>query len=111
MPGRVGLQGGVRRRAAAAALVEQHDVVARGVELPTVRWRNAAAGPAVQEDGGLRAPGADPLPVDDVAVADIEPAGLEGLDLRVERAQRAHCRGLPGNACRRRDGLPAARSD
>ena len=90
MPGRVGLQAGVGRRLAAAALVEQDHVVEIRVEQPALLRRDGAARPAMQEDGGLRALGADTLPVDRVAVADVQHAGLERLDLGIEASQFAH---------------------
>ena len=74
MPGRVGLEAGVRRRLAAAALVEQDDVVELRIEQPPLLGRDGAARPAMQEHRRLGALGADAFPVDDVAVADIEHA-------------------------------------
>src|SRR5690606_11058422 len=81
---------GVRRRFPAAALVEQDDVVEFRVEDAPLLGRGTAAGAAMQEDGGLGAFRADPLPVDGVSVADIEHAGLEGCDLGIEGAQVSH---------------------
>ena len=90
MPGRVGLQAGVGRRFAAAALVEQDDVVEIRVELAPLLGRDGAARPAMQEDGGLRTLCSDALPVDRVAVADVQHAGLERLDLGIETSQLGH---------------------
>src|SRR5690606_13575112 len=52
--------------------------------------RQPAAGTAMQEHCGLGAGRADALPIDAVAVADVEMAGGVGFDLRVEAAQVAH---------------------
>src|SRR5262249_33928914 len=74
----------VRRAPAAAALVEKDDPVGGGIERPADPGRAAGAGPAVQHDDGfsLRIP-AD-LPVDPIALADVERSALVRFDLRVE---------------------------
>ena len=71
---RVGLQFGVRARAAAAALVEQDDHVMVGIEQAAVIGMAAAARPAVQEQRGLALRVARRFPADAVIVADIEMA-------------------------------------
>ena len=76
----------MRGRAAAAALVEEEDVVALRVELAAVVGAAAGAGSAVKEDGRLGARSPAALPVEAVAVADVEPAALVGLDRRIEGA-------------------------
>ena len=86
VPGRVGLEAGMRRRAAAAALVEQGDVVARGIELAAMIGAAAGAGAAMQHHRRLALRIAALLPVERVAVADVEPAGPVGLDRRIEGA-------------------------
>ena len=80
----------MRAAAAAAALVEQHDAIARRVE-EAPRFRIAAgARPAVQEHDGLARGIAAFLPVDLVAVADGQVAVTQWLDRRVEFATRVH---------------------
>jgi hypothetical protein len=49
--------------------------------------RAAGPGAAVEEDGGLAIGIAAQLPIDAVAVADVEVAGAVGLYRRVEGAQ------------------------
>ena len=49
IPGRVGLQAGVGRRAAAAALIEQRDVVKLGIEQAAMVGRDPAARAAMKE--------------------------------------------------------------
>ena len=71
-------------RASAAALVEQHDAVALGVEESPVPGRGARARSAVQEHDRLALGVAALLPVDAVAVADDEHAGLVRLDRGIE---------------------------
>ena len=86
VPGRVLAQLGVRRALAAAALVEEHDAPARGIEVAAVVGLDAAARAAVQEDG-LPARGvADLLVVERVERRDLEEAALERLDRRIEIA-------------------------
>ena len=86
-PGVVVLDQGVGARAAAAALVEQQDVVAFGVEQAAMIDAATGAGAAVEEDGGLALGVAAQLPIDLMAVAGIEPAAAIGLDRRIEAAQ------------------------
>jgi hypothetical protein len=77
----------MRRRAPAAALVEQQHAVLRGVEEAPVFRRAAAARAAVQEHRGFAVRVSAHLPVDLVAIAGVEHAGLEGLDRRIELRQ------------------------
>ena len=72
VPRRVGLERRVRAAAARAALIEHDDAIAGGVEEAAVIARAAAAGAAVQEHGRLAARVAAQLPIDAMAVADIE---------------------------------------
>lgn len=53
-------------------------------------WRNAAAGPAMEEHGGLAAAFTDTFEVDGVSVAYREPAGLVVLDRWVQGSQVTH---------------------
>lgn len=76
--------GDVRAGLSATALVEQHDPVLRGIEEASLGRRGPTAGTAVHEDHGLSLRVARGLPVDLLAVADIQVTGLVGLDLRVE---------------------------
>jgi hypothetical protein len=87
VPGGVGFEAGVGGGAAAAALVEQQDVPAFGVELPAVIRAAAGAGPAVEKDRRLAVRISALFPVQAVAVADVEMAGPIGLDRRIEGAQ------------------------
>jgi hypothetical protein len=77
----------VRPAAAAVALVEQHDPVGRGVELAAVVGRAAGTRAAVDHQYRLSAGISADLPVDFVAIADIEQAGVVGFDRRVKGAQ------------------------
>ena len=74
----------VRDRESAAALVEQHDAVPRGVEEPAVHGRRAGPRSAVQEHHGLALAVARDLPVDVLSVPHVEHARLERLDLRIQ---------------------------
>jgi hypothetical protein len=58
--------------ASAVALVEQNDAVRLRVELPPLAGRAAGARPAVHHDDGLARGVPADLPIDAVAVADIE---------------------------------------
>jgi monoamine oxidase len=74
----------MRRAAAAAALIEQHDLVARRVEpAPHVR-RQPLTRAAVQQNSGLAVGVAGQFPVDLVAVAHREQAGGVGLGRGIE---------------------------
>ena len=81
-----GVVGDVRVRATAAALIEQDDAVGVGIEELAVERGAAAAGPAVQEHGGLAVGVAADLPEDAVAVADVEETVLGRLDRGIELA-------------------------
>jgi len=76
----------MRRRAAAAALVEQGDVEPRRIELAAMLGAAAGAGAAMQHHRRLAVGIAALLPVEDMAIADIELPGPVGLDLRIESA-------------------------
>ena len=77
------IRAGAGRAAPAAALVEQHDAVALGVEHLPVPRLAARAGAAVQHQGGLPSRVSAHLPVDVVAVAGGEHSVLLRLDRRV----------------------------
>ncbi len=81
--------GGVRRAAPAAALVEQHQPVGRGVEVPPRPGRAAGARPAVHDDGGDAVGISAGFPVHAVALAHVQHAVGVRLDLRVQRAHRS----------------------
>src|SRR5207248_7337922 len=89
VPGRVGFEARIRRRLAAAALVEHQDLVLVGVELPPMIGARSAAGPAVEEYHRLAVGIAAQFPIKAAAVADVEHAAVVGLDLGIERAARA----------------------
>jgi hypothetical protein len=81
--GREGLRAG--DAATGAPLVEQDDAVAVGVEVPAVAGRAARAGAAVQDDGRLALRVAADLPVEAVAVPDVQQALRVRLERRVKR--------------------------
>jgi hypothetical protein len=56
VPGRVGIKARMRRRAAAAALIEQHDIVPLGIEQAAMRWGTSRTRAAVKKHRRL-APG------------------------------------------------------
>ena len=85
VPGRVGFERGMRAAPSRAALVEDDDSVASGIEEPPRVDVAAAAGPAVHEQGGLARGVAGLLVVHLVAVADGEIARVERLDRRILR--------------------------
>ena len=59
----------------------------RRIEQAAMGRRNAAAGTAMQEDRGLGAGRAGTLPIDHMAVADIEVAAGIGFDFGIEGTQ------------------------
>ena len=67
----------VRRAPAAVPLVQLHHEVGLGVEPPAAPRRAARAGAAVQDHGGLALAVAGQLPVQAVALADVEHALVE----------------------------------
>src|SRR5437667_9539663 len=71
---------------AAAALVEQDDPVRRRVETPPPTRGGPRARSAVQHDGGLPLGVTAGLPVDEMAVADVEQSAVVRLDVRVPLA-------------------------
>ena len=95
--------------AAGAALVEQHRMETLGIEQPAMIGLAAAAGPAMQIDGGNAVGAADALDIDLVAVADRElfrgqrRERIGALWLRLSRlgVRRHRCR--PSPACRPRN--------
>ena len=90
VPRRVVVEACERLGAAAAALVEQENVIQFGVELLALLGTAAGTGPAMKEYRRLAAPRTAPLPVDAVTVAHIEHSGLERLDRRVKGAALVH---------------------
>ena len=89
--GRVGghVDGGVarvREAAAAATLVEQDDPVSLGVEVAAASGAAARAGAAVHDERRLAGRVAARLPVDEVAVADVE----QPVVVRLDRRERRH---------------------
>ena len=92
----IGTVGDVGPGPSAVALVEQHDAVARGIEEASLVRRGPAAGTTVDEDRRFAVGISRGLPVDLLAVADVEVAGGVGLDRRIEIAHgpkpRAHAR-------------------
>ena len=77
----------MRPRAAAAALVEEQDVVARGIEQAAVIGRAAGARAPVEENGWFAVRVAAELPIDVMALARAEMTGLIGLDDWIEGAE------------------------
>src|SRR5690606_13999853 len=90
VPGRVVDERGVGTALAAAALVEQNDAVARGVEEAALPRARAAARSTVEEHDGLsiRVPGL--FEIDRVLGRDVEVPRPVRLDLRIEGAPRNH---------------------
>lgn len=72
---------GMRSAAACPPLIEQHYPVARRVEEPSMRRNAAAPRPSVHHQSRLALWVATNLPIDAVAVADIQEPGVMGLDL------------------------------
>ncbi len=79
---RVGGDCGVRGRAAAAALVEENDVVVTGVEEAAVKGGTAGTRAAMQIDDRLALGIAGLLPIDPVTSVAVQHALGEGLDGR-----------------------------
>ena len=88
MPGRVGSQAGMRDRPAASALIEQQDPVTVRVKQPSVVLGTAGAWAAMEEHGGLSGRVSTQLPVDFVAVANIQHARIIGFYRRIGFAQK-----------------------
>jgi hypothetical protein len=84
MPGGVFLQARERRAAAAAALIEQHDAIARGIKEAPLLGLRAAARSAVQEHDRLALGVAALLEVELVQRRDGQPPTTIGFDLRVQ---------------------------
>ena len=74
----------MRARAAAAALVEQHDAEGARVEVAAHGGRTAAPGAAVEDDYGDAFGIAALFDIDPVAVAHIYHALIERVDRRVK---------------------------
>jgi hypothetical protein len=89
VPGRVVLETCMRPAAAAAALVEEDDAIARGIEKPACARIAARAGTAVQENRGPALGIAAFLPVDLVTMADGQVSLAACLDRRIKSAPRA----------------------
>ena len=88
VPGGVVVEAGMRTRAAAAALVEQQHAILVWIEQPAMLGRAAGARAAMQEDRRLALGVAADFPIDLVAIAGVEMAGVIGLDLWVEATHR-----------------------
>ena len=84
MVGRVRVDAGVRRRAAAAALIEGDQAKALGVEEAPMRRREAGPRTAMQEQDGRAVGGAAFLPSQAVAVPDVEDAAGVRFAGRIE---------------------------
>src|SRR4029077_2918539 len=84
MPGGVLINAGMRRRAAAAALVEQHHAVAIGIVIAPHDGGRAATGAAMQQNGGLAVGIAAFLVIKLVEPGDLEPSRAVRNDLRIE---------------------------
>ncbi len=76
MPGGVVVQTGVRTGAATAALIEQQNLVALGIEQLAMMRRDAAARPAMNEDRRFPVRVAAQLPVDPVAIPSVQPTAV-----------------------------------
>src|SRR2546426_5497950 len=102
----------VRNTSAASTLVEQHDPVRGRIEKSAHARRASRARAAVEEQCRLPLGVATNLPIDEVAVADVEHALVERLDRRVHghkpnfawaAAYRPSLRKLSASTPRRRD--------
>jgi len=71
---------------AVSSLVEEHDAEGVGIEEPARPRQPARPWAAVEDHGWLAVWIAARLPVDEVAVADVQHAALVRLDLRVQVA-------------------------
>ena len=80
MPGRILVQAGVRRRASAAALVEQDDAVARRVVIAAHGRIAATAGSAMHDEHGFAVALAALLVIEIMAARNSQPAVAVGLD-------------------------------
>ena len=81
------MKGGMGTRAPAAPLIEQDDAIASGIEEPALGGSGAAARSAMEKEHGDAVAPARPLPIDLMAVTDIEHARLFRRNRRVELAQ------------------------
>ena len=86
VPGRIVFDARIGRRLAAAALVEDEDLVLVRIELPPVIGARSAARTAVEEYDRLSVRIARELPIEAMPVTDVEHARLVRLDLGIERA-------------------------
>ena len=68
-----------------AALIEQHDVIGRGIEELSVHRYQSAAWPAVKEHDRNALGIPDSFIVDLVNIGDLQHPRIEGFDLRIER--------------------------
>src|SRR6478672_3813369 len=84
MPGGVLVDAGMRRRAPASALVEQHDAVAVRIVIASHDGGRAAAGAAMQQHGGFAVGISAFLVVKFVKGRDLEPSRAVRNDLRIE---------------------------
>src|SRR5690606_7720026 len=91
VPGRVRLERRKRAAAPAPALVERDDSIAPRVEEAPRVPVSAPARSAVHEQRGLAARIAALLVIDAVSVADVEIAGLERLDRRIQLPRARPC--------------------
>jgi hypothetical protein len=88
VPGGVVFERRMRSAATAAALVEEHDPVARGIPEASLGGRGAAARAAMHEQRGLAGGVAVLLEVDLVRRVDCQAARVERSDFRIGVAQR-----------------------
>ena len=80
----------MRRAAPAAALIEEHRPVARGIELPAHARAAPLPGPAGHDDRRLALRVAADVPVDAVAVADVQEAAVVALDRLIALGHRGN---------------------
>ena len=84
VPRRVRFEARIRRRLAAASLVEDEDLVLLGIPLAPMVGTRSAAGTAVEHHCRLAIRVARQFPVEAVSVADVEVPGLVRLEVRIE---------------------------
>jgi hypothetical protein len=83
--GRVGLEIPSRLRTAAAALVEEDDAVAIGIEQPAMVGLAATARTAVEKQYRLALGVAAGFPIEAMSIPDVEVTAIIGLDRWIER--------------------------
>jgi len=85
IPGGVLFEGSVRNRAAAAALIEQHDAVEPWIVIAAHDWRHAAAGAAMKHDHRLARGRSALFVIELVEIRDLEASRAVRHQLGIKR--------------------------